>query len=162
MSRKCPSPTYPADLNLPDCIKGIVANHLPISFIGLQSLHPMNSKVIVLTYKFFLGDITKGWMTGSQKAKGVLAVATTRLKGETVYCNFCCDSLHLGAIIKATSQMDSSSLCPVHESLQSKTTHCTAGRSRCENAASLLILKSALAKACTGEGLILQNYLLND
>ncbi|EAW20128.1 uncharacterized protein NFIA_097560 [Aspergillus fischeri NRRL 181] len=129
MSRRCPSSTYPADLNLPDRIKD---------------------------------DITKGWMTGSEKAKSVLSAETTRLKGETVYCHFCCDSLHLGAIIKATSHVNSSSLCSVHESLQSKTTHCTAGKPRCVNAASLLILKSALAKACTGEGLILQNYPLND
>ncbi|PKX90987.1 uncharacterized protein P174DRAFT_463141 [Aspergillus novofumigatus IBT 16806] len=63
---------------------------------------------------------------------------------------------------KATSHMDSSSLCSVHESLQSKTTHCTAGKPRGVNAASLLTLKAALAKACTGAGLALQNYPLND
>ncbi|GIK07408.1 hypothetical protein Aspvir_003072 [Aspergillus viridinutans] len=107
-------------------------------------------------------DITKGWRTATDKAKSVLSAETSRLKGETVYCHFCCDSLHLGAIIKATSHMDSASLCSVHESLQSKTTHCTAGKPRCVNAASLLTLKSALAKACTGEGLGLQNYPLSD
>jgi hypothetical protein len=116
----------------------------------------------VLSTNPFLDDITKGWMTASEKAKSVLSAETTRLKGETVYCHFCCDSLHLGAITKATSHMDHSSLCSVHESLQSKTTHCTAGKPRCVNAASLLTLKSALEKACTGEGLVLQNYLLND
>jgi hypothetical protein len=36
MSRRCSSSTYPADLNLPERIKGIVANHLPISFIGRE------------------------------------------------------------------------------------------------------------------------------
>jgi hypothetical protein len=36
MSRRCSSSTYPADLNLPERIKGIVANHLPISFTGRE------------------------------------------------------------------------------------------------------------------------------
>ncbi|RHZ72646.1 hypothetical protein CDV55_108401 [Aspergillus turcosus] len=107
-------------------------------------------------------DITKGWRSATEKAKSVLSAETTRLKGDTVYCHFACDSLHLGAIIKATSHMDCSSLWAVCDSLQSKTTHCTAGKPRCGNVTIFATLKSAFAEACKAEGLILNNYPPNE
>ncbi|KAF7116243.1 hypothetical protein CNMCM5793_004319 [Aspergillus hiratsukae] len=126
--------------------------------MGLRSVtskYPANLKLPEL----IKADITEGRSNACRKAQSILLPETTRLKSATVHCRFTCDSLHLGAILKATGDLKQSPLLLVNARLQSKVTHCTAAKPDCVNMADLLELKAAFGFACQGEGLILKNYI---